>query len=65
MTAAIGKIEEDAWTPIEHPEAVWDGQAGGWVSDAEVAEIAFTAFTSHPKDEQVTCRLVAPSETPR
>ena len=29
-----------------------------WVSDAQVAETAFTAFTSHPKKRQVTCRLV-------
>ncbi len=56
--AAIAAIPETAWIPIEYPEAVWDEQAGGWVSDAEVAEIAFTAFTSRKKAEQVTCRLV-------
>ena len=32
--------------------------AGGWVSDAEVAEIQYTAFTSKKKDEQVTARLI-------
>lgn len=56
--AAIASIPESAWIPIEYPEAVWDEQAGGWVSDAEVAETSFTAFTSRKKDEQVGCRLV-------
>lgn len=56
--AAIASIPENAWIPIEYPEAIWDDQAGGWVSDAEVAEVPFTAFTSHRKDEQVPCRLV-------
>lgn len=35
-----------------------DADIGELISDAEVAEIPFTAFTSHRKDEQVTCRLV-------
>lgn len=56
--AAIAAIPEDAWTPIAYPEAVWDDQAGGWVSDAEVAETSFTAFTSRRTDEHVQCRLV-------
>ena len=56
--AAIGSIPENAWIPIEYPDAIWDDQAGGWVSDAEVAEVPFTAFTSRKKDEQVHCRLV-------
>ena len=30
----------------------------GWISDAEVAEIAFTAFTSKTKRKQVTARLI-------
>ncbi|MGH3172096.1 MAG: hypothetical protein ACRDN0_40350, partial [Trebonia sp.] len=36
---AIAAIPEDARTPIRYPRAVWDEQAGGWVSDAEVTEI--------------------------
>jgi len=55
---AIAAIPEDAWTAIRYPRAVWDEQAGGWVSDAEVAEIAYTAFTSRNKEEQVTARLI-------
>ena len=46
VRAAIAAIDEDAWTPIHYPNAVWDDQAGGWISDAEVAETTYTAFTS-------------------
>ena len=42
--AAIAAIGEDAWTPIRYPRAVWDDQLDCWVSDAEVAEAAYTAF---------------------
>nr|WP_206694047.1 IS1380 family transposase [Microbacterium lacticum] len=58
VTDAIGGIPDDAWEPIEYPDAIWDADAGGWVSDAEVAEAPFTAFTSRKKDERVRCRLV-------
>jgi hypothetical protein len=58
VKAAISTIPEGAWTPIRYPRAIWDDQAGGWVSDAEVAEIEYTAFTSKKKDEQVTARLI-------
>ena len=58
VVAAIASIDDQAWTPIEYPQAVWDEQAGGWVSDAQVAEVAFTAFTSLPTAQQITCRLV-------
>jgi hypothetical protein len=33
-------------------------QAGGWVSDAEVAETQYTAFTSKKKELHVTARLI-------
>jgi len=55
---AIAAIGEDAWTPVRYPRAIWDEQAGGWVSDAEVAEVPYTAFTSRKKNEQVTARLI-------
>ena len=58
VKAAITSIEQDAWTPIKYPHAVFDELAGRWVSDAEIAEVAFTAFTSYPKTAQVNCRLV-------
>jgi hypothetical protein len=58
VKAAVSAIDEDAWTPIEYTDAVFDEQTNTWISRAEVAEIAFTAFTSKKKAEQVTGRLV-------
>lgn len=37
---------------------MWDEATSTWVSDAEVAQTWFTAFTSHPEAEQIPCRLV-------
>jgi Transposase DDE domain group 1 len=58
IRAAIAAIGEDAWTAIAYPQAIWDDQLGCWVSDAEVAETAYTAFTSKKKELQVTARLI-------
>ena len=59
ITKAIASIDPQAWTAIKYPHAVFDELAGGWVSDAAVAEVpAFTAFTSRPKAQQVTARLI-------
>ena len=63
VTAAITRIEDQAWTAIQYPKAVWEAddtapEGGYWVSDAEVAEIDFVAFSSKPKHQQVRCRLV-------
>jgi len=58
ILAAIARIPQDAWTPIEYPQAIWDDQLECWISDAEVAEVPYTAFTSKKKNEQVTARLV-------
>jgi hypothetical protein len=58
ITAAIAGIGEDAWTTIHYPRAVFDDQLGQWVSDAEVAEVPFTAFASKPKARQVSARLI-------
>ncbi len=41
VKAAIATINEHAWTPIEHTDAIFDEQAGMWVSRAEVAEVPF------------------------
>jgi Transposase DDE domain group 1 len=49
-------IDEDAWTPVKYPGAVRDPDTGAWISDAEVAEIGFTAFASTP--HAVTARLI-------
>src|SRR5215469_15185642 len=49
VQAAIAAIPAAAWTPIAYPRALWDDQLGCWVSDAQVAETQYTAFTSHPR----------------
>ena len=57
VSAAIAAIGEDAWTPIRYPRAVWDDQLRRWISDAEVAETEYTAFTSR-KGQAITARLI-------
>jgi hypothetical protein len=53
---AIARIEESAWTPIRYPNAVFDDETGVWISDAEVADICYTAFAA--TRHEVTARLV-------
>jgi hypothetical protein len=53
---AIAAIEETAWTPVSYPGAVRDPDTGAWISDAEVAEIGYTAFAS--TKDRITARLV-------
>ena len=55
---AIATIEEGAWTAIRYPKALWDEEGQCWISDAEIAEVPYTAFTSKPKKQQVTARLL-------
>jgi Transposase DDE domain group 1 len=57
VRAAIAAIPQDGWTPIRYPRAVWDDQLGCWVSDAQVAEVKYTAFTSK-KGQAITARLI-------
>jgi Transposase DDE domain group 1 len=56
VNRAIGAIAADAWSPVHYPGAVVDPDTGELISDAEVAEVSFTAFaaTKHP----VTARLI-------
>lgn len=58
VKAAIATTVDDAWTPIEYTDAIYDEQASTWVSRAEVAEIPVTAFGSKKETEQVAGRLV-------
>jgi Transposase DDE domain group 1 len=58
VTRAITTIPDTAWVPIRYPNAIWDDEEQRWVSDAEVAEIEFTAFTSRRKSEHITAQLV-------
>jgi hypothetical protein len=57
IRAAIAAIGEDAWTPIRYPRAIWDDQLRAWISDAEIAEVEYTAFASK-KGQAVTARLI-------
>jgi Transposase DDE domain group 1 len=56
VAAAIAAIPQAAWAPIQYPRAIWDDQVRAWVSDAEVAEIRYTAFTSTKRP--LTARLI-------
>ena len=53
---AIAAIDDTAWTPVCYPGAVQDPDTGAWISDAEVAEISYTAFAS--TSDRITARLV-------
>jgi hypothetical protein len=57
IAAAIAAIQEAAWTAIRYPHAIWDDQLRAWVSDAEVAEVPYTAFTSK-NGQAITARLI-------
>ena len=56
VAQAIAAIPEDAWTPVRYPGAAQDPDTGAWISDAEVAEIPYTAFAS--TTDAVTARLI-------
>ena len=58
VTRAITQIPDDAWVGIKYPHAIYDEEEHRWVSDAEVAEIGFTAFTSRRHSEHVDARLI-------
>jgi hypothetical protein len=58
VARAIASVPQDAWEGIRYPHAVWDDEDGRWVSDAEVAEVPFTAFAAQRKANRVEGRLV-------
>jgi hypothetical protein len=58
VTAAIASIGDGGWTAIHYPNAFADPDTGELISDAEVAEIPFTAFTGRRTSEHVTARLI-------
>ena len=55
---AIAHIPAEAWRGINYPQAIYDDETGRWISDAQVAEIDFTAFSSKAQEEQLAGRLV-------
>jgi hypothetical protein len=58
VVRVIAGIDETAWTTIRYRDAIYDEVEHCWISEAEVAEVPFTAFTSHPKADHVTARLI-------
>jgi Txe/YoeB family toxin of Txe-Axe toxin-antitoxin module len=40
VKTAISTIDDDAWTGIQYPEAIFDEETKTWISKAEVAEVA-------------------------
>ena len=53
---AIDSIPDTAWTPVRYPNAVQDPDTGAWISDAEVAEVPYTAFAA--SSDRIIARLV-------
>jgi hypothetical protein len=53
---AIATIAQDAWTPVRYPGAVVDPDTGELISDAEVAEVTYTAFAG--TRYEITARLI-------
>jgi hypothetical protein len=58
VRAAIAAIAETARAPVRYPRALWDDQLRCWISDAEVAETGYTAFTTSKKGPAITARLI-------
>jgi len=58
LSTAISSIGEGDWTPITYPNAVWDDEQQRLISDAEIAEIPYLAFTSRRKADHIQARLI-------
>jgi hypothetical protein len=56
VNRAIDSIADDAWTPVHYPGSVIDPETGELISDAEVAEVPYTAFAS--TRHRITARLI-------
>lgn len=56
VDATIAQIPETAWTPVRYPGAVTDPDTGELISDAQVAEVSYTAFAGSRRP--VTARLI-------
>ena len=55
---AIAGIDQAAWTTIKYTNAIFDADQQRWISTAQVAEVDYTAFSSAPKAQRVTARLI-------
>ncbi len=58
VKTAISSIPDHAWQTIAYTDAIFDDTSQQWISQAEVAETSFTAFSSKKKADQVPGRLV-------
>ena len=58
ITDAIGAIQDDAWVDIVYPHPIEDPDTGQLICAAQVAELAYTAFTGRAKRWRVTARLI-------
>lgn len=59
IKTAIATIDDKAWNTIKYPNAILDHDTGEWISEAEVAEVGFTAFASNKdKNAHLSGRLV-------
>lgn len=56
VDAAIATIPDDAFVPVRYPGAVTDPDTGELISDAQVAEVPYTAFADTPYE--ITAWLV-------
>jgi Transposase DDE domain group 1 len=56
VDAAIATIPDEAYQPVQYPGAVLDPDTGQLISNAQVAEVEFTAFAGTPYE--ITARLV-------
>jgi hypothetical protein len=56
VDAAIASIGDEQYTPVRYPGAVTDPDTGELISDAQVAEVGFTAFAD--SRYRITGRLV-------
>jgi hypothetical protein len=58
VNTAISDIPDAGWTAIHYPKAFVDTDTGELISDAEVAEVPYTAFASKPATLQAHGRLI-------
>lgn len=56
IDAAIAGITDEQYTPVHYPGTVTDPDTGDLISDAQVAEVEYTAFAGSP--HRVTGRLI-------
>jgi hypothetical protein len=53
---AIETIPAEAWTEIAYPQPVWDDEQQRFISRAQIAEVAYTAFAG--TGDEVSARLI-------